>query len=89
MEETAEAVVTGEDILAMRQLASEVPVCDEVLYYAVNMVSNTHPESADCAPSAKKYDEKKARQGVKEHGYHRREGGKHRCHSSTSLSIIR
>ena len=55
MEETAEAVVTGEDILAMRQLASEVPVCDEVLYYAVNMVSNTHPESADCAPSAKKY----------------------------------
>ena len=55
MEETAEAVVTGEDILAMRELASQVPVCDEVLYYAVNMVSNTHPASDDCAPSAKKY----------------------------------
>ena len=55
MEETAEAVVTGEDILAMRALAAEVPVCDEVLYYAVNMVSNTHPSVADCAPSAKKY----------------------------------
>ena len=55
MEETAEAVVTGEEILAMRQLASEVPVCDEVLYYAVNMVSNTHPTAAECAPSAKKY----------------------------------
>ena len=55
MEETAEAVVTGEEILAMRQLASEVPVCDEVLYYAVNMVSNTHPEGEDSAPSAKKY----------------------------------
>ena len=55
MEETAEAVVTGEEILAMRQLASEVPVCDEVLYYAVNMVSNTHPEGEGSAPSAKKY----------------------------------
>ena len=55
MEETAEAVVTGEDILAMRELASQVPVCDEVLYYAVNLVSGTHPASDDCAPSAKKY----------------------------------
>ena len=55
MEETAEAVVNGEEILEMRALASEVPVCDEVLYYAVNMVSNTHPVSDDCAPSAKKY----------------------------------
>lgn len=55
MEETAEAVVTGEEILAMRQLVSEVPVCDEVLYYAVNMVSNTHPEGEESAPSAKKY----------------------------------
>ena len=55
MDETAEAVITGEEILAMRALASEVPICDEVLYYAVNLVSNTHPESADAAPSAKKY----------------------------------
>ncbi len=55
MEETAEAVVGGEDILEMRALASEVPICDEVLYYAVNMVSNTHPSAAECAPSAKKY----------------------------------
>ncbi len=55
MDETAEAVVNGEEILEMRALASQVPICDEVLYYAVNMVSNTHPTSADCAPSAKKY----------------------------------
>ena len=55
MDETAEAVVTGEDILAMRALASEVPICDEVLYFAVSLVSNTHPESESCAPSAKKY----------------------------------
>ena len=55
MDETAEAVITGEEILEMRALAAEVPICDEVLYYAVNMVSNTHPASADCSPSAKKY----------------------------------
>ena len=55
MEETAEAVITGEEILEMRALASQVPICDDVLYFAVNLVSNTHPESADCAPSAKKY----------------------------------
>ena len=55
MEETAEAVVGGEDILEMRALASEVPICDEVLYYAVNLVSGTHPESENGAPSAKKY----------------------------------
>ena len=55
MEETAEAVVTGDDILEMRALAAQVPICDEVLYYAVNLVSNTHPSSAECTPSAKKY----------------------------------
>ena len=55
MEETAEAVVNGEDILEMRAVASQVPVCDEVLYYAVRLVSGTHPSSEDCSPSAKKY----------------------------------
>ena len=55
MEETAEAVINGNDILEMRALASQVPVCDDVLYYAVNMVSNTHPAAAECAPSTKKY----------------------------------
>ena len=39
----------------MRALASSVPVLDEVLMYAVNLVSNTHPELPSAAPSAKKY----------------------------------
>ncbi len=55
MAETAEAVINGEEILAMRALASSVPVLDEVLMYAVNLVSNTHPELPASAPSAKKY----------------------------------
>ncbi len=55
MAETAEAVVSGEEILEMRALASQVPVCDEVMLYAINLVSNTHPELANTVPSAKKY----------------------------------
>ena len=55
MEETAEMVVGGEDILEMRALASQVPISDDVLYYAVRLVSGTHPASEDCVPSAKKY----------------------------------
>ncbi|MBR7181820.1 MAG: MoxR family ATPase [Clostridia bacterium] len=54
MAETAEAVITGEDILEMRTLASSVPVVDEVLSYAVNLVTNTHPE-LQTVESTKKY----------------------------------
>ena len=55
MAETAEGVINGEEILMMRALASSVPVAEEVLNYTVNLVSNTHPELADTAPSTKKY----------------------------------
>ena len=55
MEETAEAVITGEDILKMRALAASVPVADGVLDFTVNLVAGTHPELEVGAPSAKKY----------------------------------
>jgi len=55
MAETAEPVIGGEDILAMRALASSVPVADAVLDYTVDLVSNTHPELSDSAASTKKY----------------------------------
>jgi MoxR-like ATPase len=55
MAETAEAVVSGAEILEMRALASQVPVCDEVLLYAVNLVSNTHPSLENCPTTTKKY----------------------------------
>ena len=54
MAETAEAVINGEEILEMRALAASVPVVDEVLTYAVDLVANTHPE-LESTPSAKKY----------------------------------
>ncbi|MBR2622620.1 MAG: MoxR family ATPase [Clostridia bacterium] len=55
MAETAEAVINGTEILEMRTLASKVPVCDEVMMFAVNLVSNTHPALENCPASTKKY----------------------------------
>ena len=55
MAETAEAVVDGETILKMRALAAGVPVIEEVLMYAMNLVSNTHPELPKTSETAKKY----------------------------------
>ena len=55
MDETAESVINGEDILEMRRLATQVPVIDEVLLYAMNLVSGTHPELTNASDTAKKY----------------------------------
>lgn len=55
MQETAEPVINGEEILEMRSLASKVPVVDEIILYAVNLVSNTHPELQASPASSKKY----------------------------------
>ncbi|MBQ7357631.1 MAG: MoxR family ATPase [Clostridia bacterium] len=55
MDETAGAVLEGASILEMRALASTVPVIDEVLDYAVRLVSGTHPEIENTSDTAKKY----------------------------------
>ena len=55
MDETAEAVIDGPTILEMRELAKSVPVIDEVLQFAVDLVSNTHPELESSSATAKKY----------------------------------
>ncbi len=55
MDENATAVVSGEDILAMRALCKNVPVAEKVLKYAVNLVANTHPETENASATAKKY----------------------------------
>ena len=53
--ENADAVVNGATILEMRKLASEVLVADNVIDYAVRLVSATHPELASASATAKKY----------------------------------
>ncbi len=55
MEETATAVIDGDTILEMRELAKSVPVIDEVLDYVANLVSFTHPEIKNTSTTATKY----------------------------------
>ena len=55
LDETAEAVVDGETILEMRELAKDVPVAEDVLKYAMNLVANTHPELKNTSETAKQY----------------------------------
>ncbi len=55
LDETANAVVDGPTIMEMRALAKDVPVADDVLKYAMNLVSNTHPELEETSEVAKKY----------------------------------
>lgn len=55
MDETATAVVNGSTILSMREVAKDVPVVDDVLNYAMNLVAGTHPELENASSVAKKY----------------------------------
>ena len=55
LDENTTAVIDGKTILEMRQLAKTVPVIEEVMTYAVNLISNTHPELEHTSATAKKY----------------------------------
>ena len=55
MDETAEAVLTAQELLAMRQTAREIPVMDEVLEYAMRLVAATHPELPESPDFTHKY----------------------------------
>ena len=55
MDETASKVVDGATILSMREIAKDVPVVDDVLNYAMNLVAATHPELPNANSIAKKY----------------------------------
>ena len=48
--ETSAPVLNGGELLTMRKVASEIPVCSEVMKYAIRLVGATHPERED-APS--------------------------------------
>lgn len=55
MAETATAVINGEEIMQMRELAKTVPMINDVLSYAVSLVSDTHPELSNSPDVTKKY----------------------------------
>ncbi|MGN0822422.1 MAG: AAA family ATPase [Candidatus Gallimonas sp.] len=55
LDENATAVIDGETILEMRELSKSVPMIEDVLRYAVNLVTYTHPELENASETAKKY----------------------------------
>ena len=55
MAETADAAVSGAEVLEMRALANQVPVIDDVFNYVARLVSSTHPELNASPDVAKKY----------------------------------
>ena len=55
MAEVAAPACNGEELLAMRRTANQIPVADEVMKYAMTLCSATHPDSECASEAAKKY----------------------------------
>jgi MoxR-like ATPase len=51
----AEPIFDGERILALSQLAREIPIAGEVRRYGIAVVMATHPENETAAPMTKQY----------------------------------
>ena len=55
MAEVADAACNGQDLLEMRATANQIPVATEVMKYAMQLCSATHPDSECASEAAKKY----------------------------------
>lgn len=55
MAEVADVACSGEEMLEMRKTANAIPVAEEVMRYAMVLVSATHPDSDCSTEAAKKY----------------------------------
>ncbi|MFR5103139.1 MAG: AAA family ATPase [Christensenellaceae bacterium] len=55
MDEVADSVCNGEQLLKMRETANQIPVAEEVMRYAMILTSATHPDSECASEAAKKY----------------------------------
>lgn len=55
MAEVADVACSGEELLEMRKTANAIPVAEEVMRYAMVLVSATHPDSDCSTEAAKKY----------------------------------
>ncbi|MDD6071922.1 MAG: MoxR family ATPase [Clostridiales bacterium] len=49
------SIMTGEDILAIRNVIRDMPVADAVMDYALSIVVATHPENKEASEITKKY----------------------------------
>ena len=48
-------MLTGDDILKIREVIKEIPISDAVMDFALSIVVGTHPESEDAGDTVKKY----------------------------------
>lgn len=55
MEEVADTVCSGDELLKMRETANSIPVASDVKTYAMLLVSATHPQGEYASEAAKKY----------------------------------
>lgn len=55
MAEVADAACSGEQLLEMRATASQIPVANEVMRYAMTLCSATHADGECASEAAKKY----------------------------------
>ena len=55
MDEVADTVCSGEELLKMRETANNIPVASDVMTYAMILVSATHPTGEYASETAKKY----------------------------------
>ena len=55
MGEVANEACNAEQLLQMRETANQIPVADEVLNFAMTLISATHPDSECASEAAKKY----------------------------------
>lgn len=53
--ESLEKVTRGEDLLAMSNIAKNIPIATSVKDYAMKLIISTHPESANSPEITKKY----------------------------------
>lgn len=52
---TLDSVISGEDIIAIREVIRDMPISDAVMDYALSVVVATHPESEGAEEITKKY----------------------------------
>ncbi|MEQ9410511.1 MAG: MoxR family ATPase [Fuerstiella sp.] len=51
----AEAVLSGERILELRELARQIPIAPDVQNYAINLVMGTHPDQVQATDMVKRF----------------------------------
>ena len=55
MDEVAEAVINGTELLEMRETAKQIPVLEDVMEYTARLVAASHPDTPEATETSKQY----------------------------------